>query len=261
MNKLASTLLSLLLLLGAALPVVYSAEEEEEPHHSCACEAEELGFKIDCSDTATMLAALQVLQSSGCSTQCDSDVCIKSYFIVQSHHDYCPEEGVPVEIEDGFHDYDEVCEACEIIKMATEGAPDCPAAVCDDNSGNTAYAAAIEAGCLTNCTSDTCRDHFFILRSVHDSCPHDSLTEASELGLHDLEEACVEQVCNQAVDEDQLVCHEDDHGAESMNGGTGTNGGTSTNGDGGTSTNGGGSGAGVASMAMAAILCVSSMLI
>ena len=98
MNKFTAAFLSLLLLIGAAVISVAHAQEEEH-HHSCACEAEELGFKIDCSDTATMLTAMAALQASSCATNCTSSDCIKNFFIVQSHHDYCPEGGVPKEIE------------------------------------------------------------------------------------------------------------------------------------------------------------------
>lgn len=131
---------------------------------------------------------------------------------MQTHHDHCPEAEIPVEVEDGFHDYDEVCTACDIDRIAKEGAPDCLTPVCDDNSGNDAYASLIEAGCGTDCSSDACRDLFFILSAVHNQCDHDTLSRASEEGLHDLEVTCANHVCN-IVDgvNNQLVCDED-HG-------------------------------------------------
>jgi hypothetical protein len=172
MNKLGSFIALGLLLLGAAVPAVAQDDHDNHEEHPCGCEAEELGFKINCEDTATMLTAFKDLQSAGCAKDCTSDSCVKNFFIVQSHHDYCPEEVVPTEVEDGFHDFDEVCGACHITKQFVEGAPDCPVPVCDDGSGNKGYADAIEAGCLANCTSTVCQDAFFVLRSVHDSCPH-----------------------------------------------------------------------------------------
>eukprot|EP00592_Proboscia_alata_P006184 CAMPEP_0194357130 /NCGR_PEP_ID=MMETSP0174-20130528/4658_1 /TAXON_ID=216777 /ORGANISM="Proboscia alata, Strain PI-D3" /LENGTH=383 /DNA_ID=CAMNT_0039127023 /DNA_START=407 /DNA_END=1558 /DNA_ORIENTATION=- len=176
----------------------------------CACEAEELGFSIDCADTTAMLASLGEIQTRGCAKDCTSSECVKHYYIVQSHHDYCPEADIPQEVEDGFHDYDETCAACKIKRLFTDDAPACPVPNCEDNSGNEAYVSLIDNGCLSDCSSDTCRDHFFMLRSVHDSCEHDVLSRASEEGLHDMEVPCVSQICNQAEGADnQLVC--DDH--------------------------------------------------
>eukprot|EP00956_Cyclotella_meneghiniana_P015861 scaffold24640_cov68-Cyclotella_meneghiniana.AAC.6 len=162
---------------------------------SCACAAEEYGFSIDCSATAAMLDAMTLLKNGGCADDCSSKACEEAYLLVQSHHDYCPEDKVPEEVEDGFHDYDSTCLPCDIGRAYIDGAPDCPAAKCDD-SGNEAYTALLDAGCLSDCSSTECRDNFFILRVEHDLCPHDTLTRAAEEGLHDLEGPCAEQLCN-----------------------------------------------------------------
>ena len=37
-----------------------------------------------------------------------------------------------------------------------------------------------------------CKGAFFHLQFVHDWCPHDTLTEAQEKGIHDWEDYCVE---------------------------------------------------------------------
>jgi hypothetical protein len=174
---------------------------------SCACVAEEEGFTIDCADTDTMLEAMNILNSNSCATDCSSEECVYNYYIVQAHHDYCPEANIPELIEDGFHDFDSSCTGCDIKRDFVEGAPDCPPANCEDSSGNDAYTAGIEAGCNIDCSSDTCRDLYFTLRIVHDDCPHDVLSRAAEAGLHDLERPCAEQICNQASgSSSQLVC-------------------------------------------------------
>ncbi|GAX21549.1 hypothetical protein FisN_6Hh440 [Fistulifera solaris] len=197
---------SIFLLLSSQFSAVLSAE-------SCACEAEHLGFAIDCTDTAAMLTAFNALQTSSCATDCSTEDCTMNYYIVQAHHDYCQEGEVPTEIEDGFHDFDTVCVACEIQRAATEGAPDCPIPVCDDGSGDTAYSAMLDAGCLTDCSSEACGTNFLTLVAVHDNCPHESLTTAAEEGLHDMESICTMHVCNSATaTESQLVC--DDHSHE-----------------------------------------------
>ena len=178
---------------------------------SCACVAEELGFTIDCANTDAMLEAMDYLNTNGCASACGSDGCVLNYYIVQAHHDFCPEANIPELIEDGFHDFDTACTGCDIKRDFVEGAPDCPVPNCDDGSGNAAYTSLVATGCQIDCSSDTCRDLFFTLRTVHDSCDHDALTPAAERGLHDLERPCAAQVCNQASGQsNQLVC--DPHG-------------------------------------------------
>lgn len=189
-------------------------EEDHDDHgdeegHSCACEADELDFEIDCANTGAMLFALQELQAAGCASDCSSAACTRNFFIVQSHHDYCPEDGIPTEIEDGFHDFEEACEHCEVSRFFVDGAPDCPAIECEDGSGNEAYARLLVNGCQADCSSQACIDDFLILRTVHDLCDHEDLTEAAEDGLHDFEESCI-LPCNLPNAKEPLVCMEDD---------------------------------------------------
>jgi hypothetical protein len=206
MIKLAPALL-------AILATALAANGEAVDTHKCACEAEEFGFDIDCNNTAAMLDALTFLKASTCAADCSSAECEKNWLILQVHHDYCPEGGVPETIEDGFHDYDVMCKHCDIFKARVEEAPDCPAPVCTDSSGNDAYVTLVEGGCQTDCTSDTCRDNYFVLRAVHDGCEEGALTTDSEKGLHDLEVSCAEHICNIFADMgDPLVC-DGDHGA------------------------------------------------
>lgn len=113
------------------------------------------------------------------------------------------------EIEDGFHDYDTVCESCEISRQPDANLPPCPTAVCDDNSGNEAYKALINAGCSTTCDSN-CAENYRILRAVHDTCDHDALSQEAEEGIHDVELACAMHNCNTGTD-DSLTCDEEPH--------------------------------------------------
>lgn len=206
--------ISALTLLSIFVATLAEGDEGHEEHgHKCACEAEEFGFKINCTDTDTLLASMQFLQANGCAVDCSEETardCFVNWLIVQSAHDYCPEDGLPAELEDGFHDFDEVCESCDIARQDIPGAEDCPTANCEDNSGNQAYATLIADGCLSNCDEATCKENYFTLVSVHDSCDHDILSQEAEEGLHDLEEACGQFVCNSGVT-DQLICDEEKH--------------------------------------------------
>jgi hypothetical protein len=190
-----------------------AGDDHDHDHISCACAADEWGFTINCADTNAMLVALQTLRDENCAFDCTSDpVCIQNYYIVQAHHDYCPEAGLPSDIEDDFHDYDQVCKACDIGRQVTDvQAPDCPVVSCSDGSGEDAYQSLLDANCLLDCDNTAiCRDMFFVLRAVHDTCPHDTLSRRAEEGIHDLEVPCMNHVCNvvggNAADESLLVC-------------------------------------------------------
>lgn len=179
---------------------------DDEAKEPCACVAASLGFNIDCTATAAMTDSLNFLKSGGCATECDSDACQKAWYVVQTHHDYCKTDELPTEVEDDFHDFDEVCNSCAIARILDEDQPDCPAATCDDESGNEAYAFLVDNGCLDDCSVQACSDAYITLRVVHDSCDHDVLSAASEEGLHDFEEVC-DVGCNvPASYEDQLTC-------------------------------------------------------
>ena len=76
--------------------MIVGVRAAEEGHvHKCACEAEEFGFTIDCDNTAAVSTAMAALQAGGCSADCSTADCEKNFLIVQSHHDYCPEDALP----------------------------------------------------------------------------------------------------------------------------------------------------------------------
>ena len=170
---------------------------DDGPKQACGCRAADLGLNIDCTATAAMTDALGMLKSSGCATDCTSDACKKAWFVVQVHHDYCTTDVIPPAIEDDFHDFDETCDSCAIERIFVPGAPDCPVPNCDDQSGNQAYEFLVDNGCSTGCSTDsTCQARFLTLRTVHDGCPHDTLTTRSEEGIHDYEDPCASVICN-----------------------------------------------------------------
>jgi len=193
--------------LFATLSLVNAAEEEHD--HFCACEAEEFGFDIDCSNTEAMTTAMDNLATLNCGNDCTSEECEKNWLTVQTHHDYCYNNEIPQAVEDGFHDYDEVCASCDIVRKPVEGAENCPVANCEDGSGNDAYQELTELGCLDDCSIDGCEAAFLTLLTVHDQCEHDALQQAAEEGFHDAEEACYDLYqCNAVNVPDQLTCTE-----------------------------------------------------
>ena len=192
----------------------------EGHHRSCACEAEELNFSIDCGNRDAMLAALAALgdqQSNNCQADCTSEVCRRSYLIVQSHHDYCLHDEVPEPLEDAIHFYEEKCEDCAISRKPDPNLPDCPTVSCGNGSGDEAYRNLLTNGCLDSCNTMSCQSSYRILRAVHDTCPEDTLDQLAEIGIHDFEHPCEASNCNTHMEDDdaqqQLVCFEDDKSA------------------------------------------------
>lgn len=178
---------------------------------SCACEAENTGFSINCEDPDAMVNALAMLQSNGCQTDCTSSTCSRNFLVIQSHHDYCLEGQVPETVEEGLHDYEDACEECDITPLPDPNLPTCPDVNCKvDGEGNAAYQALLSEGCLADCSSQSCGDNYRILNAAHDLCPEDSLTPEAEEGLHDLGEPCASQGCNVVFENapDPLVCQE-----------------------------------------------------
>ena len=94
-----------ILLLSVVASVVYAGEEDDHgdghgDHLSCACEAEELGLTLDCSDENNMKDAVAYLQSASCATagNCAEDApneCFANWIILQAHHDGCAEDLLP----------------------------------------------------------------------------------------------------------------------------------------------------------------------
>lgn len=196
-----------LLALAAAIA---GSEDGHEEHHSCSCEAEELGFTIDCGNGEALLAALAALQRDSCDTDCSSAACHKNFLMIQSHHDFCLHEKVPSPVEDAFHDFEGGCEHCSILKKRDPNLPDCPDAVCDDR-GNQAYQGLLTNGCLTNCNTSVCANFYRTLRAEHDLCDESTLDRSSETGIHDYEDVCEEFNCNVLPDDEsavnaQLIC-------------------------------------------------------
>ena len=88
----------------------------DHAHWSCACEAQELGFNIDCSQSNLMLNALSSLQANNCDVNCSYDICNKNFLIIQSHHVFCLQDEVPNLVEDAFHAFEEPATAAKSPK-------------------------------------------------------------------------------------------------------------------------------------------------
>ena len=66
------------------------------------------------------MAAYNYLEavSHNCSIDCDSGECGVNYRIIRAYHDRCAEDEIPEVVEDGIHDFEEVCEdqGCNVFE-------------------------------------------------------------------------------------------------------------------------------------------------
>jgi len=180
--------------------------------NSCACDALEYGFNIDCSNQDAMNQAIATLESNNCSVECNSSMlCKKNFLIIQSHHDYCFHEEVPEVIQTGIHIYENVCTEvhCDINMKFDSESRKCPPVDCETKVGDEAWQVMVMSDCSSDCSSSDCANNFRIIKAVHDKCPRDTLSTVVEIGYHDVDEACEAFGCNLAVadaDESQLIC-------------------------------------------------------
>eukprot|EP01115_Flamella_aegyptia_P000673 TRINITY_DN1096_c1_g1_i1.p1 TRINITY_DN1096_c1_g1~~TRINITY_DN1096_c1_g1_i1.p1 ORF type:complete len:254 (+),score=49.89 TRINITY_DN1096_c1_g1_i1:36-797(+) len=179
---------------------------------SCECVAHERSWDIDCDDQDTMLIAFNYLVNNDCNQydNCQIDsACQDSYYIVQSHHDYCLPDEVPTIIEQEFHEYEGGnCEECFIGRRNNPGKEQCPVVNCGITiRADEAYDYLIENGCSQDC-SGVCAENYQLIRSFHDSCSYDDVSENIEKGIHEFEDICSEYECNvNEDDDDELKCY------------------------------------------------------
>jgi hypothetical protein len=166
-------------------------EEEALKLPICACLAEELDFVIDCSKPDAVKTAYDAVKAC---TDCSAGDCYKNWAIVETHHDLCFHDEIPMEVEVGFHDLEEVCEhACLVGRKKEAGMEECPAIDCDD--ADTLASLDFE-GCTgddATCTAE-CGASYKLLRAYHDGCA-EGIFKAYETLIHSVEEPCEEYNC------------------------------------------------------------------
>ena len=144
------TVLALSTLFLAAAEEDGHAHGDEEDGHAhghggqlCGCAQYEADhpFKIDCSDKATINAAIDALipltPSKAECEKVDADGVMYNqvnFFIMQAHHDYCDHDTLPTGAEKYFHDWESHCLNCAIKRNYETTLKDCPAVTCSDHS-------------------------------------------------------------------------------------------------------------------------------
>ena len=220
--RFSSTLLLASLAVAAVVADDHDHDHDHDDHddhelEECACVFEHRndGTSITC-DSQTIQTAFDALTAANCATDCDSMACEELYQVVQSAHDYCHHDELPVAIETGFHQFEAECEQhdCLIKRKYDADLPACQTYECDDAAVATAALAVLnDNNCATACATETvCADAYRTIRYLHDSCDHDSITLEVEEGIHDFEGPCESVGCNVATaDYDPNECDHSDH--------------------------------------------------
>ena len=131
-----------------ALSTLFLAAAEEDGHahgdggEPCGCAQYEADhpFKIDCSDKATINAAIDRLKKltpskAECEKVVDGVMTNQvDFFIMQAHHDYCDHDTLRTGDEKIFHDWESHCLNCVIKRGHDDKLDDCPHVTCSDHS-------------------------------------------------------------------------------------------------------------------------------
>jgi hypothetical protein len=138
---------------------------------TCGCHAESLGFTIDCTKPSVIQAAYDFCEAT-CLKDCSSAECKKNFAIVEAHHDFCLHDQVPIKVEVGFHDLEEVCaKECTIGRLKDADHTACPSMACPDEAGVAAVVKTLaDNKCDVSCPEATCGEAFRKLRVIHDTC-------------------------------------------------------------------------------------------
>eukprot|EP00793_Prasinoderma_coloniale_P005419 PRCOL_00004827-RA len=187
--------------------------EVASQRETCACLANELGFAINCSNTAPVMAALGYLDAN-CSeydqanvSEDEDGMCSTNYVILQSHHDFCSHHDLPIEAETRFHIYEDSFEGCEIGRQFDPELEVCPpVADCADLDKQLADIAILDSACVDDCSSDACKAAFQAVLMAHDTCHKDLLHITLEVALHDFELVCDDWLCNSVTEPFSLFC-------------------------------------------------------
>ena len=250
----SSVMMSQRLLVLVALLGVANAQSGHAGHNhggssatlelcGCAKDEDEHPFTIDCTNAASRMAAAEAnLNAAGPSPpggwaheHCE-DLTDKTrqtaFFIIQSHHDYCPHDTLTTSQEHLVHDWEGACTNCQIYRQHRPNLVECPeisAHDCEAAVANYVVAAAffvLNSTCTAateaaptsgKCCTDTGRSvdpvrnaaeqgAFRQLLALHDLCPNNMPAEV-ELAIHDYEHSCEDYFCN-AVESgyDGTVC-------------------------------------------------------
>lgn len=116
---------------------------------------------------------------------------------IQAHHDHCFHDDMPLSVGLGFHALKGVCgHACDIQRQFIPGAEACTPSQCSNAALADQAAHTLQSDCVSNCSSQTCKDAFVAVLVHHDVCEPGQTSAVVAQALHDFEELCEDHTCN-----------------------------------------------------------------
>merc|ERR1712178_491312 len=82
--------------------------------------------------------------------------CQIAFFMIQSHHDYCPHDTLTYEEEEAMHDWEDYCLRCEISRGYDSNLGDCPSIDCTDTNDAEAVYDLLNAECTKGSSGSCC---------------------------------------------------------------------------------------------------------
>ena len=151
----------------------------------------------------TTQTALDYLEAneSVCQTATNSADCKSNYYFMQAHHDYCPHDKLPEDVEHEIHHFESYYDQCDIRRQYDSKLSRCPAVDCSNvlTDDGEIVADMKAANCDTNCTSDACKTGYQKMLMYHDTCDVDQVPTGFEQAVHKYEEKCEAHLCNTAT--------------------------------------------------------------
>ena len=150
----------------------------------------------------TTQAALDFLEANSgvCKTNANSAECKSNYYVMQAHHDHCPHDKLPHEVEDELHQFEAFYEDCYVKRQYDSDLSSCPAVSCSDalTTDGSIVTEMSDNNCDTDCSSNACKTRYQKMLMYHDTCAENELPTNLEQGVHDYEKKCVSNLCNTA---------------------------------------------------------------
>ena len=121
---------------AAACDDDHDDDDHDNGHHHepCVCVASAYGFEIDCSKPEVVDTAITYLKNNDCASNPSNTTCTKNFYILQSHHDFCPLESLSLEAKIDIHAVEEHFEDCEIVRQFNPELENCAPVDCADKT-------------------------------------------------------------------------------------------------------------------------------
>uniref|UniRef100_A0A7S3YE20 Uncharacterized protein n=1 Tax=Lotharella globosa TaxID=91324 RepID=A0A7S3YE20_9EUKA len=151
----------------------------------CSCLTADMG-EMNCENTTKVEEAYQYLVSNKCNEGCNcyDEGCAMNFYFLDMHHKGCDEDALPLEVEEGFHDFEGSCQRCYQQPYMNPALDACDPIDCKDRDSieaNITYLSTPLNDCITTgCAAGDCQEAWRTMIAYHDSCCDSDLPETIE---------------------------------------------------------------------------------